>query len=336
MTSYGKSKKWLHMICVFCCVFLLAGCVSVEVEVEDPVTDNVDHGTENPEDSNTDQDENPEDSNTQQEEQDDLGIYGAETADEIPGYFGEPYVFIGDGEPSFTADEMSTESYEHYGELDELGRCVTAEACIGKDLMPTKDRGGIGQVKPSGWQTRKYDHIQGKYLYNRCHLIGYQLTAEDANKQNLITGTRYLNIEGMLPFENMVADYIKETNNHVMYRVIPVYTGDNLVADGVIMEAKSVEDDGEGISYRVYAYNVQPGVVIDYATGDSEEGDPVKASGNQKQPEETFIINTGTGKFHKENCPSAQNLKKENRKEFKGDRRELIKKGYEPCKKCNP
>ena len=169
----------------------------------------------------------------------------------------------------FTENDMTVDSFEYYGELDELGRCTVAYASIGKDLMPTEKRGSIGSVKPTGWHTVKYDIVDGKYLYNRCHLIGYQLTAENANKNNLITGTRYLNVDGMLLFENMVADYIKETNNHVLYRVTPIFTGDNLLADGVLMEAESVEDNGEGISYNVFCYNVQPGVKIDYVTGDS-------------------------------------------------------------------
>ena len=179
------------------------------------------------------------------------------------------YVIVNNNEPFFTENDMTVDSFEYYGELDELGRCTVAYASIGKDLMPTEKRGSIGSVKPTGWHTVKYDIVDGKYLYNRCHLIGYQLTAENANKNNLITGTRYLNVDGMLLFENMVADYIKETNNHVLYRVTPIFTGDNLLADGVLMEAESVEDNGEGISYNVFCYNVQPGVKIDYVTGDS-------------------------------------------------------------------
>lgn len=189
--------------------------------------------------------------------------------DNLPEYTGSPYIIVNDNVPFFTEADMTTSSFEEYGELDSLGRCSTAYANVGKDLMPTQKRGSIGSVKPTGWQTVKYDSVDGKYLYNRCHLIGYQLTAENANKQNLITGTRYLNVDGMLPFENMVADYIKETNNHVLYRVTPIFTGDELVARGVLMEAESVEDKGEGILFNVYCYNVQLGIVIDYATGES-------------------------------------------------------------------
>ena len=181
-----------------------------------------------------------------------------------------PYVVINDNQPFFTEEEITDQSFESYGELDGLGRCTIAFACIGIEIMPTEERGSIGTVKPSGWHTVKYDFISGKYLYNRCHLIGYQLSGENANKSNLITGTRFLNIEGMLPFENMVADYVKETENHVMYRVTPIFEGDNLLADGVLIEAWSVEDNGDGICFNIYAYNAQPGVRIDYATGESK------------------------------------------------------------------
>lgn len=189
----------------------------------------------------------------------------------IPPFSGEPYVALADNVPSFLPGEMTTSSYEVYSPLDGLGRCGAASACVGVDLMPTEERESIGQVKPSGWQTVKYDCVDGKYLYNRCHLIGYQLAGENANKQNLITGTRYMNVEGMLPFENMVDGYVEETGNHVLYRVTPVFEGRNLLASGVKLEAFSVEDEGEGICFNVYIYNVQPGITIDYATGESWE-----------------------------------------------------------------
>lgn len=194
---------------------------------------------------------------------------GINSFEGIPEYTDSPYAAINDNIPNFSENDLASGSIEIYSDLDELGRCGAAFARVGKDLMPTEKRGSIGQVKPSGWSSVKYDIVDGKNLYNRCHLIGYQLTAENANKKNLITGTRYLNVEGMLPFENMVADYVKETNNHVAYRVTPVFEGDNLVASGVIMEGYSIEDKGEGICFNVYAYNVQPGIVINYATGES-------------------------------------------------------------------
>ncbi|MBY0759498.1 DNA/RNA non-specific endonuclease [Sellimonas caecigallum] len=194
-----------------------------------------------------------------------------DSAEEVPQYKGDPYIVIDENEPGFTEEEITDQSFESYSELDSLGRCGQATASVGKDIMPTQKREGIGQVKPSGWHTVKYDNVDGKYLYNRCHLLGYQLTAENANEKNLITGTRYMNVEGMLPFENMVADYVKETGNHVMYRVTPIFEGENLVAKGVEMEARSVEDQGESISFHVFVYNVQPNIEIDYATGESRE-----------------------------------------------------------------
>ena len=189
----------------------------------------------------------------------------------IPEYSGTPYVILNDNTPYFSDDELTTVAFEMYSDLDSLGRCGVAYANICKEIMPTEERGEIGSVKPSGWHTVKYDCVSGKYLYNRCHLIGFQLAGENANTKNLITGTRYLNVEGMLPFENMVDDYVEETSNHVLYRVTPVFEGNNLIASGVIIEAKSVEDNGDGILFNVYCYNVQPDIVIDYLTGDSYE-----------------------------------------------------------------
>ena len=186
---------------------------------------------------------------------------------DVPAYSGQPYAIINDNQPLFDQSDLVTESYEEYGKLDHLGRCTVTMACIGRDLMPTEDRGEIGSVKPTGWVQNFYDTVDGGALYNRCHLIGFQLTGENANKENLITGTRYMNVEGMLPFEEEVADYIRATGNHVLYRVTPIFDGNELVARGVQMEAKSVEDGGKGVCFHVYVYNVQPGIVIDYATG---------------------------------------------------------------------
>ena len=197
-------------------------------------------------------------------------ISTVENLQNIPEYNGTPYVIINGNEPRFEEKDYTTKSFEKYSELDNLGRCGVAYANIGIETMPTEERESIGQVKPTGWQSVKYDIVDGKYLYNRCHLIGYQLTAENANKKNLITGTRYMNVEGMLPFENQVAEYIQKTENHVLYRVTPIFYGDNLVASGVQIEAKSVEDKGEGICLNVYVYNVQPGITIDYSNGNSE------------------------------------------------------------------
>ena len=191
------------------------------------------------------------------------------TIDEVPVYSGDPYVVINDNEPSFSSEELESDSFESYGELDDLGRCTIAFANLSSELMPQGERGSIGQVKPSGWQTARYDSVDGKYLYNRCHLIGWQLSGENANERNLITGTRYMNTEGMLPFENMVADHIKETDGHVLYRVTPIFVEDELVARGVQMEAYSIEDAGASICFNVFVYNVQPGIEIDYSDGSS-------------------------------------------------------------------
>ena len=191
----------------------------------------------------------------------------------IPEYTNEPCVILNNNKPEFQESDVKTESFENYSDLDSLGRCGVAFACLNIDTMPSADdeRESISNVEPSGWINKKYDSVDGGYLYNRCHLIGYQLSNENANEKNLITGTRYMNTEGMLPFENQVAEYIKETDNHVLYRVTPIYEDDNLVASGVQIEAKSVEDNGDGICFNVYCYNVQPGITIDYKTGESEE-----------------------------------------------------------------
>ena len=276
-------------------------------------------------------------------------ITGAVVADleGVPEFQGESFVVINDNKPEFEESDYSTESFEDYSELDSLGRCGVAVANVGKDLMPVKERESISPVKPSGWQTAKYDCVEGKYLYNRCHLIGYQLSGENANKKNLVTGTRYMNVEGMLPFENEVADYVRETNNHVLYRVTPVYEGDNLVASGIQMEAWSVEDEGKGVCFNVYAYNNQPGVEIDYATGKSRlAGDEVpeekpeessdKTSGQAAGETGRYICNTNTRKFHKPDCSSAKDTKGENRKETKETREQLTRQGYAPCGRCHP
>lgn len=266
----------------------------------------------------------------------------AVTLNTVPQYSNKPYVAVNNNQPGFTDADLTTESFEKYSPLDKLGRCGTAFANISKATMPTEKRGNIGQVKPSGWQTAKYDSVDGKYLFNRCHLIGYQLSAENANERNLITGTRYMNVDGMLPFENMVADYVKETGNHVLYRVTPIFTGNNLVADGVQMEAMSVEDKGEGISFNVFCYNVQPGIEIDYATGHSKLAAAACPDSSKMCPladeyaVKNYVLNKNSKKFHKPDCSGAANISAKNRENFKGSRNELISKGYEPCGICKP
>ena len=251
---------------------------------------------------------------------------------EIPPFSGEPYVVVNDNIPDFSDTDLDTDAYEFYSELDYLNRCGYAMACIGIETMPTEERGSIGQVKPTGWQTVKYDFVDGKYLYNRCHLIGFQLTGENANERNLITGTRFLNVEGMLPFENMIADYVKETGNHVLYRVTPVFEGVNALASGVLMEARSVEDDGEGILFCVYAYNNQPGVTIDYAPGRSTAEE---ISGDDGEIGK-YILNTNSKKFHHTDCKQANTISNVNKEKYTGLRKLLIQQGYQPAGCCNP
>ena len=274
---------------------------------------------------------------------------------QIPNYTGNPYTIVNDNEPEFDESDFATEAFETYSDLDNLGRCGVAYANICKELMPTEKRGKIGMIKPSGWHTVKYPEIiKDRYLYNRCHLIGFQLAGENANEKNLITGTRYLNVDGMLPFEDEIADYVNNTGNHVLYRVTPVFDGDNLIASGVQMEAESVEDSGEGVKFNVYCYNVQPGIGIDYATGDSwvdqkpvangesEDNDSIivdsndEAESNMTAEETEYVINTNTGKFHRSNCDSVTKMNAKNKKEFTGSREELISEGYEPCGNCKP
>jgi DNA-entry nuclease len=288
----------------------------------------------------------------------------AHAEDEIPAYSGSVTVVVNKNVPDFTAKEITTKSYEYYGELDKLGRCTPAMACIGKDMMPTQERQSIGMIKPTGWKQNKYPGLVDSdppYLYNRCHMIGFQLTGENANEKNLITGTRYMNVEGMLPYENLVADYVSSTGNHVMYRVTPVFEGKNLLCSGVQIEAYSVEDKGKGISFNVYCYNVQPGVIINYASG-SNKADPnykksvsadefvvtggtsgVAMERNAPAQNDTttstgtsYIANKNTKKFHYPSCSSVNDMKEKNKLYYEGTRDELIQQGYVPCKRCKP
>ncbi len=253
----------------------------------------------------------------------------------FPPYSGEAYYVVNDNEPYFTQKDMTSAAYENYAPLDRLGRCGIAVACLGRELMPTENRGSISHIKPSGWVQAAYDFVEGGVLYNRCHLIGFQLAGENANERNLITGTRFLNVEGMLPFENMVADYIKETGNHVLYRVTPEYTDRCLVAEGIRIEAKSVEDNGAGICFHIYAYNHQPGVLIDYKTGESMQ-DYREETTVTSSPETYYILNTNSKKFHSSDCKQGQNVKQENCEKFYGSREDAMLFGYIPAGCCNP
>ena len=251
-------------------------------------------------------------------------------------YTGSPYGVIGDNVPAFTEDELTTQSFELFDELDALGRCGVTYANVCLELMPTEERGDISSVYPSGWDNNPYDFVDGRYLYNRCHLIGFQLAGENANKRNLITGTRYMNVEGMLPFENMVADHVKEEAHHVLYRVTPIFDGDNLVASGVQMEALCVEchrtaDTDDDFFFNVYCYNVQPGVQIDYATGANWE-----AAVEYEGEEHTYVLNTSSGKFHTADCSNGEKINADDRTEMTCTRQELLDKGLSPAGCCDP
>lgn len=258
---------------------------------------------------------------------------------DIPEYSGSPYVEVSGNVPSFTDADLSSPA-ETYTPLDSLGRCGSAMAIVSRETMPTEERGSIGMVKPSGWHTVRYDDlISDRYLYNRCHLIGYQLTAENANERNLITGTRYLNVEGMLPFENEVADYVEATGNRVLYRVTPVFVGDELVARGVQMEAESVEDGGAGVSFNVFCHNVQPGIQIDYQTGQSRRSQDAGPTGESSsiQPsadQVMYVLNVNSGKFHLPDCPSVSKMSDRNKREVTSTYDEMIANGYSPCANC--
>ena len=267
--------------------------------------------------------------------------------DQVGAYSGNPYIAINNNVPNFTDSEMTrTDAFETYSNLDSLGRCGVAYANICNELMPTEERGEIGSIKPSGWHTANYhEYIDGNYLYNRCHLIGYQLSGENANEKNLITGTRYLNVQGMLPFENEVADYVESTGNHVLYRVTPIFEGNNLVASGVLMAAYSVEDQGKGVMFNVYCYNVQPGIVIDYATGDSQLSSDATPIQNQEVTTELsgaqtevadYVLNTNTKRFHYPDCKSVNDMKEKNKQYYHGSREDLINQGYKACGNCRP
>ncbi|GEM_PF-1464401 len=248
----------------------------------------------------------------------------------VPTYSGSAFVKMNGNTPYFSLNNLTTTSYEMYGALDFLGRCTTCVACVGKDLMPTEARESISSIRPTGWQSVKYDNVEGGYLYNRSHLIGFQLTGENANINNLITGTRYFNIN-MLDYEDLIADYVDDYNAHILYRVTPVFEGNNLVAKGVLMEGISVEDQGKSVKFCVFMYNVQPGITIDYATGKSQLTQNKPTTQTKK-----YILNTNTHKFHLPSCSSVSTIKTEHRKEITATRDEVIAIGYESCKRCNP
>ena len=278
----------------------------------------------------------------------------------IPEWNGSPYCYVNGNKPRFKKEELTTASSEYLGPLDDQGRCTVCMACIGADGMPEGERGAIYTVHPTGWHSDQYDFVDGGNLYNRCHLIGWQLTGDDAIARNLITGTRYMNVEGMLPFENVIAGYVKNTGNHVMYRVRPLFGKKEMVARGVQLEAWSVEDEGRGVCFNVFCFNLQPGVDIDYKTGDNRKSgntaslalyqdilghkaflaDPItrlpeKAS-KAGAEEFTYILNANTGVFHNPGCKSVADMSERNKQNVTASREELINQGYRPCGNCKP
>lgn len=316
-----------------------------------------------------------------QEEQQDADAAQAQPDDpeaflaDIPEWTGYAFCYVNGNKPDFAPEEIWTSTQESLEPLDELGRCGTANSCIGTDGMPTEGRGDISEIHPTGWHTERYDFVEGEALYNRCHLIAHMLSGDDAIPRNLVTGTSYMNRDGMLPFEEAIAAYVKGTGNHVMYRVTPVFAGDELVCRGVHMEAVSVEDDGAGLSFNVFCYNVQPGIDIDYKTGDNKlsedtemledyqagrfalianthsetsdnsfiadepqsgEGAEDEGQNEQKSQTRTYILNTNTGKFHYPDCRSVKDMKDKNKQEVEATREEIIERGFEPCGNCKP
>ncbi len=369
--SLPRFAALLAAIALTCTV---AGC-STSTEITTPTTAGpespaVEHSaSEEPESSTTDAAALPETA-VKPPSAEDPGASDTPAYHDLPAYDGSPYVYVNDGEPAFTDDERAAAAgTELYGELDALGRCTATFAVVGTETMPTEERGSIGEVRPTGWKMGKYDFVDGKYLYNRCHLLGFQLTGENANVSNLITGTRYMNVEGMLPFENAVADYVHATGNHVLMRATPVFDGDDLVARGVHMMAESVEDGGDGVAFNVFVYNVQPGVVIDYRTGEnmaaedatplpdvsgdggdaSSDGDGTGTKGSAdggtalsdsgaatEKGTTEYVLNTNSKKFHVPSCSSVDQMSAKNRQDVTDTRENIVGRGFEPCKRCNP
>lgn len=350
-------KRIVSLILVLSLIFSFAGCVDLEDTYSSSINstyssqiDSVDDKTESSSEETTSS--KPQSSTTSTEDKKPTNSVGSGTATAvniatIPAYSGKAYVAINNNIPNFSSSELTTKGYEKYSNLDSLGRTQMCIASVGKDTMPKdgEERQSISNIKPTGWVQAQYDCVSGTWLYNRCHLIGWQLSAENANKSNLITGTKYLNIDGMLPFENMVADYIKETGNHVAYRITPIYDGNNLLASGVQMEAYSVEDEGDGICFNVYCYNVQPQITINYATGSSSgpsnstssskpsSSTTVTTTPNTEQNNNTggsnmvWIPNSGS-KYHSHSgCSNMKNPSQVSKSVAES-------RGFEPCKKC--
>ena len=371
-TDPNKNIKKIFSIIAL--LFLLAVCsMAMGCDLTDSSDDAASSGEKTEqaadatEDNEATEDENREAQNEQDpadsEESSDEGSHAIDP-DKLPEWDGEPSIEINGGDPSFTDSELSAikkQTEEDLSALDDQGRCGDVSACVSSETMPEGERDSIGMIRPAGWHLVKYDFVEGKYLYNRCHLIGWQLTGLNAEERNLITGTRYLNVDGMLPYENQVADFAESSDLHVAYRVEPVYKGDELIARGVHIEAESIEDKGESLAFNVYCYNVQPYVDIDYKTGestaDSDAPDSAESSdssanqsgsssgsgssqnagaGSQDSTEQTYILNTNTKRYHLQGCRSLSQMKDKNKRTFHGSKKELSRMGYQPCGNCNP
>lgn len=345
-----NTRKLLALLLTLVMLFSFVGCDLESYEYDDSsstissaIEDETSSTVSDEENSKLEESSQSTDSSTPQPQKPSSVGSGTATAvnpSSLPKYSGEAYVVVNNNQPNFSAAELTTQGYEKYSNLDSLGRCGAALASCGKEIMPgaNEERGSISSIKPTGWIQKSYSGISGGYLWNRCHLIGWQLSAENANKQNLITGTRYMNINGMLPFENMVADYIKETGNHVAYRITPIFEGNNLVCSGVQMEAYSIEDDGDDICFNVYCYNVQPGITINYANGDSSSpssnngttsSTPSSTQNNNlaSSGDMVWIPNSGS-KYHSHSgCSNMKNPRQVTKQE-------AINQGFDACKKC--
>lgn len=338
-------KKFLKYNAIVACLLALAlvfaGCDAPSVETEESSA--VITTVETVETTDTIEAESSEKTSTETEKTPEA-IFNPENLStspldlsSIPAYSDKPYAEVNGNLPFFAESEITAVAYESYSALDVLGRCGAAIACCGKETMPAanEERGNISSITPTGWVQAKYICVSGQSLYNRCHLIAWQLSAENANAKNLISGTRYLNADGMIPFENMVADYIKETGNHVMYRVTPIFEGNDLLASGVQLEAYSVEDGGEGVCFNVYCYNVQPFIIIDYATG-SSSFDEAAFEASKPDPDEVgdYVLNKNTKKIHYPYCNSVTQMSEKNRVEYKGTLNDLKSQGYATCGNC--
>lgn len=334
-----KQHKHIRLLTILCTmlitIFAMTGCNNTSInDMANKINDKYSATTESPSDKPSSSDKS--DNNTSSDGS--LITTTGFDLSKIPEFNNSPIYEYNDNKPLFTSDEITSKAYENYADLDNLGRVQTAMACLGEETLPTSSRGDINSVTPTGWKQKKYDTIKdGGYLYNRCHLIAHELAGEDANEKNLATGTRYMNVSGMLPYENLVRAYIDDTGNHVMYRVTPMFIGEELVCRGVLIEAYSVEDNGEGIKFCIYCYNNQPGITIDYTTGESHlSTDTSTKDDDVNITSDTYILNTKNKVVHKPTCSSVDKMSESNKKTYTGSLSDLLNEGYKTCGSCHP